>query len=103
MQGERAERLRRRVGDANQSSLVMRLLELWGYGEMSAHTAQSLAAAAAADLGDRNDKAAREIKSLASIGGHGKYGGNMQRDIINMYTTNMPDLYWAEIPIKDRL
>jgi len=80
----------------------MRLLELWGYGEMSAHTAQSLAAAAAAaDLGDRNDKAAREIKSLASIGGHGKFGGNMQRDIINMYTTNMPDLYWAEIPIKD--
>ena len=48
MQGEPAERLRRRVGDANQSSLVMRLLELWGYGEMSAHTAQSLAAAAAA-------------------------------------------------------
>ena len=74
MQGERVERLRRRVGDANESSLVMRLLELWGYGEMSAHTAQSLAAAAAAagDLGDRNDKAAREIKSLASIGGHGK-------------------------------
>eukprot|EP00974_Lingulodinium_polyedra_P038396 3679008-Lingulodinium_polyedra.AAC.1 len=68
----------------HESVLANRLLNLFGWGLISAHTVQWLAEGAVED-----GLHVEEVENLASLGAKGRYAGNCRRDLFRRFGSNM--------------
>ena len=81
------QRAQAAAGEAVQCALVQFLLEQWAWGWMSPQTVQSIASKAKEDIDRMNDGQLVDFTSLsvlASIGDHGNYSNNCNRDLQNI-------------------
>ena len=81
--------------------LETRLLELWGWGSVSAPVVQSIAEAAALDLESTWQTVPQSIEGLAKIGTQGSWPGNCHRDLVQRFAPKirLPEPVMLDLPM----